>query len=74
MDLKLIDRYKTLGIGEVVDHERLTLISIVYHSTRIEGSTLTELETRVLLEEGLLPANKALHDSLKKRKSRNLKK
>ncbi|SDM82406.1 hypothetical protein SAMN04488084_1151, partial [Pedobacter antarcticus] len=44
MDLaKLIDRYNALGIAEVVDHEKFNLISIVHHSTKIEGSTLTEL-------------------------------
>jgi Fic family protein len=65
MDLvKLIDRYKALGIADVVDHEKFNLISIVHHSTKIEGSTLTELETRVLLEDGLTPNNKALHDTL----------
>lgn len=65
MDLaKLIDRYNALGIADVVDHEKFNLISIVHHSTKIEGSTLTELETRVLLEDGLTPNNKALHDTL----------
>ncbi|WP_285008966.1 Fic family protein [Pedobacter faecalis] len=65
MDLvKLIDRYNTLGIAQVVDHEKFNHISIVHHSTKIEGSTLTELETRVLLEDGLTPNNKALHDTL----------
>jgi len=63
MDLsKLIDRYNSLGIADVVDHEKFNLISIVHHSTKIEGSTLTELETRVLLEDGLTPNNKALTD------------
>lgn len=65
MDLsKLIDRYNSLGIADVVDHEKFNLISIVHHSTKIEGSTLTELETRVLLEDGLTPNNKALTDTL----------
>jgi Fic family protein len=65
MDLaKLIERYNALGIADVVDHENFKLISIVHHSTKIEGSTLTELETRVLLENGLTPNNKSLHDTL----------
>ncbi len=62
--LKLIERYKTLGIDDVLDHQKFNNISITHHSTKIEGSTLTALETRVLLENGLTPANKALHDSL----------
>lgn len=65
MDLiKLIDKYNSLGINEVADHEKFNLISIVHHSTRIEGSTLTEVETQVLINEGLTPKGKPLHDSL----------
>lgn len=65
MDLiNLVDRYKRLGIDEVIDHEQFNLISIVHHSTRIEGSTLTEIETQVLINEGLTPRGKPLHESL----------
>jgi Fic family protein len=65
MDLvKLIDRYKELGIADVIDHEKFNHISIVHHSTKIEGSTLTEIETQVLLEEGLTPKGKPISDSL----------
>lgn len=60
----LVDRYKTLGIADVIDHEKFNLISIVHHSTRIEGSTLTEVETQVLLDEGLTPKGKPINDSL----------
>ncbi len=61
---KLIDRYKKLGISDVIDHERFNLISIVHHSTKIEGSTLTEIETQVLINEGLTPKGKPLIHSL----------
>ena len=65
MDLSvLIERYKKLGIADVIDHEKFNLISIVHHSTKIEGSTLTEIETQVLLNEGLTPKGKPLNDSL----------
>jgi Fic family protein len=65
MDLiQLIDTYKSLGIDQVIDHEKFNLISIVHHSTRIEGSTLTEVETQVLINEGLTPKGKPLQDSL----------
>jgi Fic family protein len=65
MDLiKLIDKYSSLGISEVIDHDKFNLISIVHHSTKIEGSTLTEVETQVLINEGLTPKGKPLHDSL----------
>jgi len=65
MDLPaLINRYKSLGIDDVIDHEKFNLISIVHHSTKIEGSTLTEVETQVLINEGLTPKGKPMHDSL----------
>lgn len=54
MDLvKLIKEYRTLNLHDVIDHDRFTEYAIVHHSTSIEGSTLTEIETRLLLEEGL---------------------
>lgn len=62
--IKLIAKYQHLGIDQVIDHEKFNLISIVHHSTRIEGSTLTEVETQVLLTEGLTPKGKPLHESL----------
>jgi Fic family protein len=65
MDLAaLINRYKSLGIDDVIDHEKLNLISIVHHSTKIEGSTLTEVEAQILINEGLTPKGKPMHDSL----------
>ncbi|WP_133781360.1 Fic family protein [Pedobacter nutrimenti] len=64
MDLiKTIERYKYLGIDDVIDHEKFNLISIVHHSTKIEGSTLTEVETQVLLNEGLTPKGKPVQDT-----------
>jgi Fic family protein len=62
--LNLIERYQNLGIAGVLDHEKFNHISIVHHSTRIEGSTLTEIETQVLLVKGLTPKGKPLQDSL----------
>jgi len=65
MDLnQLITDYKELRIDEVIDHERFNLIAIDHHSTRIEGSTLTEIETQVLINEGKTPKGKPLEESL----------
>lgn len=65
MDLiTLIEKYNNLGISDVIDHDKFNLISIVHHSTKIEGSTLTEVETQVLLNEGLTPNGKPLQDTL----------
>ena len=60
----LIEKYHSLGIDQVLDHEKFNLISIVHHSTKIEGSTLTEVEAQVLINEGLTPKGKPLQDSL----------
>lgn len=57
---KLITRFQELKINEVVDFERFSHYAITHHSTFIEGSTLTENETRVLLEEDLTPNGKPL--------------
>lgn len=61
---RLIDKYNSLGINNVAGHDKFSLVSVVYHSTRIEGSTLTEVDTHVLINEGLTPKGKPLHDSL----------
>lgn len=64
MDIKLIEKYRALGIADTLDHEKFNYISIVDHSTALEGSTLTEIETQVLLDDGLTPKGKPLHHSL----------
>jgi Fic family protein len=64
MDLRLIEKYKALGIANVIDHEKFNNISIVHHSTALEGSSLTEVETQVLIDEGLTPKGKPLLHSL----------
>lgn len=64
MDLiSLISTYKRLGIDEVMDHEKFNLISIDHHSTKLEGSTLTEYETQVLIDEGITPHGKPIGDT-----------
>jgi Fic family protein len=62
--VNLIKKYNDLRIAEVIDHERFNLIAIDHHSTRIEGSTLTEVETQVLINEGRTPNGKPLEESL----------
>jgi Fic family protein len=62
--IKLIERYNDLGVTNVIDHNRFNLIAIDHHSTRIEGSTLTEVETQVLINEGRTPNGKPLEESL----------
>lgn len=60
----LLTRYKELNLHDVLDHERFNEYAIVHHSSSIEGSTLTEVETRLLLEEDITPKGKPLTHSL----------
>lgn len=62
--LNLLSDYRQLNLKEVIDHEKFNLISIDHHSTRIEGSTLTEVEAQVLITEGKTPKGKPLEESL----------
>jgi Fic family protein len=55
-----LTQYKALRLNEVVDYEKYALYSIITHSTAIEGSTLTEEETRLLLDDGLTAKGKPL--------------
>ncbi|MHA4811317.1 Fic family protein [Flavitalea flava] len=60
----LLSRFKELNLQDVLDHEKFNEYSIVHHSSSIEGSTLTEVETRLLLEEDITPKGKPLMHSL----------
>lgn len=56
--------YKALNLHEIIDYDKFNQYAIVHHSTSIEGSTLTENETRLLLDEGITPKGKPLEHSL----------
>jgi len=61
---ELINKYNSLGINLTIDFDKFNHISLVHHSTKLEGSTLTESETQVLILNGLTPKGKPLQDSL----------
>lgn len=61
---KINKEYKNLNLSEAVDYEKFCIISIVWHSTKIEGCSLTETDTKVLLENDLTAAGKPLKDHL----------
>ncbi len=61
---KLNTEYKNLNVQEAIDYEIFCAISIVWHSTKIEGCSLTETETKVLLEKDITAAGKPLKDHL----------
>jgi Fic family protein len=62
--IKLITEYQSFKLNDIIDYEKFNEYAIVHHSTVIEGSTLTENETRLLLEEGITPKGKPLEHSL----------
>jgi Fic family protein len=62
---KTTTEYQTLILaGSVLDILKFNMISITHHSTRIEGSTLTETETSLLLQEGITAKGKPLEQHL----------
>lgn len=61
---KLNNEYKNLNLHNIIDYDKFCVISIVWHSTKIEGCSLTETDTKVLLENDTTAAGKPLKDHL----------
>jgi len=55
-----LNKYKNQELEKNLDYSKFYIYSLVTHSTAIEGSTLTELETQILFEDGLTAKNKPL--------------
>ena len=49
----IYEEYKQLGIDQQINYAKFYLYSIITHSTAIEGSTVTEVENRLLFDEGI---------------------
>jgi Fic family protein len=62
--ISLINKFQSLNLSAIIDFDKFNGFAITHHSTTIEGSTLTEIETRFLLDEGITPAGKPLLHSL----------
>ena len=62
--LQLLQKHKELGISEQIDYEKFYLYSIITHSTAIEGSTVTEVETQLLFDEGITAKGKPMIEQL----------
>ena len=61
---QLYQEYAQLDIESAIDFQKFNLYSLVHHSTTIEGNTLTEGETQLLLDKGLTAHGKPLEHSL----------
>lgn len=57
-------QYLKLDLQNVLNYEKFCMISIIWHSTKIEGCSLTETDTKVLLENNITAAGKPLQDHL----------
>lgn len=62
--LRLLKRHKELGISNQIDYDKFYLYSIITHSTAIEGSTVTEVETQLLFDEGITAKGKPMVEQL----------
>ncbi len=62
--ISLIEKFNSLQLSDNIDFDKFNQYAITHHSTTIEGSTLTEIETRLLLDEGITPKGKPLIHSL----------
>ncbi|GHU94967.1 hypothetical protein FACS1894156_3870 [Bacteroidia bacterium] len=59
-----IKEYQSLNLSSVIDYEKYRLYSIVTGSTALEGSTLTDLDTQLLLDEGITAKGKPIEHHL----------
>lgn len=62
--IELLKEYQALNLSQNIDYDKFSRYSITHHSTSVEGSTLTEIETNLLLDEGLTPKGKPIEHSL----------
>jgi Fic family protein len=60
----LRDEYLNQGIMNSIDYEKFCMISIVYNSSKIEGCSLSELDTKILIENNITAQGKPLTDHL----------
>jgi len=57
-------KYLQLNLHNTLNYEKFFMISIVYHSTKIEGCSLTETDTKVLIDKDITAKGKPLKDHL----------
>lgn len=59
-----VNEFNNSKLNEVLNYEEFNKIAIVHHSSAIEGSTLTLLETQLLLQEGTTAKGKPMEHHL----------
>jgi Fic family protein len=61
---KEIDRYRPLNKQQLQELKEYYRIGLTYTSNALEGNSLTETETKIVLEEGITIGGKSLNDHL----------
>jgi Fic family protein len=61
---KLREQYINQRIMDSIDYEKFCMISIVYNSSKIEGCSLSETDTKLLIENNITASGKSLTDHL----------
>lgn len=61
---KYRNEYFSLNLNDNINYEKFSMISIVYNSTKIEGCSLDENDTRILIENNITAKGKPLTDHL----------
>lgn len=61
---KYRNEYLSLNLNDNINYEKFSMISIVYNSTKIEGCSLDESDTRLLIENNITAKGKPLTDHL----------
>lgn len=61
---KYREKYLKLGLQNSIDYEKFCMISIVYNSSKIEGCSLSEADTKILIENDITAKGKPLRDHL----------
>jgi Fic family protein len=61
---KYRNEYLSLNLNDNINYEKFSMISIVYNSTKIEGCSLDENDSRLLIENNITAKGKPLADHL----------
>lgn len=59
---EIIKEYRELNLSDIVDFDKFNQITVSHHSTKLEGSTLSELESEILLSNHLSPKGRPMSD------------
>ena len=57
-------RYNEMALSDIKNYDKFYIYSIIAHSTAIEGSTLTEKDTQLLFDEGIVAKGKSITEHL----------